>query len=45
MPEGVIVGGWSYVIAAYSITVAVLVGYAYSLKARRRGSGGRGGRS
>jgi hypothetical protein len=36
MPDGVIVGGWSYVIAAYSITVAGLVVYAWSLVHRRR---------
>lgn len=29
--QGVISGGWPYVIAAYSITVAVLAVYAYSL--------------
>ena len=33
-PEGVIVGGWSYVIAAFSITAAVLLGYALILRAR-----------
>ena len=33
-PEGVIVGGWSYVIAAYSITAVVLLGYALILRAR-----------
>lgn len=31
MPEGVIVGGWSYVIAAYGITATVLVLYVISL--------------
>jgi hypothetical protein len=36
MPEGVIAGGWSYVIAAYSITVAGLVAYAWSVARRRR---------
>jgi hypothetical protein len=36
MPEGVIYGGWSYVIAAYSITTAGLALYALSLIARRR---------
>ncbi len=36
MPEGVIIGGWGYVIAAYSLTVAGLVFYAVSLVRRRR---------
>ncbi len=36
MYEGVIVGGWPYVIAAYSITVAGLLGYLWSLSRRRR---------
>jgi hypothetical protein len=36
MPEGVIVGGWSYVIAAYSITTVVLVLYCASLLRRWR---------
>ncbi len=41
MPEvdaatGVVIGGWNYVIAAYSITTAVLVSYAYSLIHRHR---------
>ncbi|MEZ5332310.1 MAG: hypothetical protein R2991_09725 [Thermoanaerobaculia bacterium] len=31
MPEGVIAGGWSYVIAAYGITTTVLVLYVVSL--------------
>jgi hypothetical protein len=31
MPSGVIAGGWSYVIAAYSITVLVLATYAVRL--------------
>jgi hypothetical protein len=35
-PEGVIVDGWSYVIAAYSITSGVLLIYAWSLRARLR---------
>lgn len=33
-PEGVIIGGWSYVVAAYVVTAAVLVGYAWSLRSR-----------
>lgn len=36
MTEGVIVGGWNYVIAAYSITTAGLALYAWSLIARSR---------
>ena len=36
-PEGVIVGGWNYVIAAYAITATGLIGYAWSLISRRRG--------
>jgi len=36
MPDGVIIGGWNYVIAAYSITAAGLVAYALSLALRRR---------
>jgi len=36
MTDGVIVGGWSYVVAAYSITVAGLAVYAWSLVHRRR---------
>lgn len=36
MPEGVIVGGWSYVIAAYSLTAAGLALYVWSLVKRRR---------
>jgi len=35
-PTGVIVGGWSYVIAAYTITTVGLVAYAWSLVARLR---------
>lgn len=30
-PEGVIIGGWSYVIAAYTITAAALVLYIASV--------------
>ena len=36
MTQGVITGGWSFVVAAYSITAAVLVVYAVSLLARLR---------
>ena len=35
MSEGVIVGGWSYVIAAYAITAVGLVGYFWSLRRRQ----------
>ncbi|MDH3404342.1 MAG: hypothetical protein OES32_05180 [Acidobacteriota bacterium] len=44
MPEGVIVGGWSYVIAAYSITAIVLVAYAWSIHRRGRDERGKRGR-
>lgn len=36
MPEGIITGGWNYVIAAYSITTVGLALYALSLIARHR---------
>ena len=36
MPEGVIVGGWSYVIAAYTVTAIGLSAYVWSLRARLR---------
>ena len=35
MSEGVIVGGWGYVIAAYTITAVGLAGYFWSLHRRR----------
>jgi heme exporter protein CcmD len=35
-PSGVIAGGWGYVVAAYAITAAILLGYAASLIARYR---------
>ena len=35
-PEGVIIGGWSYVIAAFSVTFVVLAGYALLLLRRLR---------
>lgn len=38
MPEGVIVGGWPSVIAAYSITAVVLGLYVWSLFHRSRGA-------
>ena len=36
MPEGVIQGGWPYVIAAYSFTWIVFVAYTVSLFTKRR---------
>ncbi len=36
MPEGVIQGGWEYVIAAYSFTATVLSLYALSVVLRLR---------
>ena len=35
-PEGVIIGGWSYVTAAYSITAAALILYVLSVFRRLR---------
>jgi CcmD family protein len=35
MSDGVIVGGWPYVIAAYSITAVGLIAYFWSLRRRR----------
>ena len=35
MSEGVIVGGWSYVIAAYAITAVGLIAYLWSLRRRQ----------
>jgi hypothetical protein len=37
MPEGVIVGGWSYVIGAYALSAAGLLAYVWSLRFRRHG--------
>ena len=34
MSEGVIVGGWAYVIAAYAVTGTGLVAYIWSLRRR-----------
>ncbi len=34
MPEGVVQGGWPYVIAVYTITSSVLAAYAVSLALR-----------
>lgn len=36
MPEGVIAGGWNFVIAAYSITAVGLGAYVWSLRVRLR---------
>ena len=36
MSEGIIVGGWPYVVAAYLITTAGLLGYVWSLARRRK---------
>ena len=38
MPEGVIVGGWSYVIGAYAVVAVGLALYVASLFQRLRGS-------
>jgi CcmD family protein len=35
-PQGVIVGGWNFVVAAYAITATGLVLYAWSLIRRTR---------
>jgi len=43
MPEGVIVGGWSYVIAAYFITGLGFSLYAWSLHRRERAEEERSG--
>ena len=45
MPEGVIFGGWNFVIAAYCITATGLVLYAWSLHRRTRQQQKRGGKS
>ena len=34
MPEGVIIGGWNFVVAAYAVTAVVLAVYAWSLRSR-----------
>ncbi len=36
MPEGVIIGGWNYVIGAYAVFAVGLTGYALFLGARYR---------
>jgi CcmD family protein len=33
-PEGVIIGGWNFVVAAYAVTAAVLLVYAWSVRSR-----------
>lgn len=45
MPEGVIVGGWNFVVAAYSVTFAGLAIYAWSLIRRTRAEARKGGKS
>ena len=35
-PEGVIIGGWGYVVAAFTVTLVVLAGYALLLISRLR---------
>ena len=45
MPEGIIVGGWNFVIAAYCITAVGLVLYTWSLHRRTEQQKKRGGRS
>jgi hypothetical protein len=37
--NGMIVGGWNYVVAAYSLTTFVLLTYAVTLEIRARKSG------
>ena len=37
-PEGVIIGGWSFVIAAYTVTAVGLLLFAWSLRRRLRAS-------
>ncbi len=45
MSEGVIVGGWNFVIAAYCITAAGLVFYSWSLIRRTRQQNRKEGKS
>jgi hypothetical protein len=33
-PEGVIIGGWNFVVAAYVVTAVVLAAYAWSVRSR-----------
>jgi hypothetical protein len=33
-PEGVIIGGWNFVVAAYLVTAVVLAAYAWSVHSR-----------
>ena len=36
MPEGVVIGGWQFIIPAYLITTVVLAAYVWSIFARGR---------
>jgi hypothetical protein len=36
MTQGVIQGGWNFVVAAYTVSAVVLVGYAISVHSRYR---------
>ena len=38
VPEGVIVGGWNFVIAGYSITIIGLTLFAWNLRSRLKSS-------
>jgi hypothetical protein len=33
-PEGVIIGGWEFVVAAYAVTAVVLAAYAWTVRSR-----------
>jgi hypothetical protein len=44
MTQGVVTGGWNFVVAAYSITAAVLVIYGVTLITRLRDEISRAGR-
>ncbi|HEY5611343.1 MAG TPA: hypothetical protein VIL97_09065 [Thermoanaerobaculia bacterium] len=39
--EGIVAGGWEYVVAAYLITAATLLAYGASVFVRERSKGGR----
>ena len=36
MPEGVVTGGWQFIVPAYLITTVVLAAYVWSISARRK---------